>query len=78
MQIFHRSVKNYQMSAQRKFRQIQRSLDDLGFMTNIYRIITNKRYEVQMNGTIVKVYKRRQNAKLFITKLYQKHAEHNN
>lgn len=44
----------------------------------LLRLITNKRYEVIVNGEIVKVYKRRQNAKLFIIKLYNKHAECNN
>lgn len=66
------------MSTQKEFRRLQRKLDDMGFMTNILRLITNKRYEVVVNGEIVKVYKRRQNAKLFIIKLYNKHAECNN
>lgn len=61
------------LSPQQKFTTIQKNLDDLGFMTHINRIITGKRYEVIVNGAIVKQYKTRRSARLFIIKLYNKH-----
>lgn len=62
-----------ELSAQQRFRLLQRKLDDLGYVTNINRIITGKKYEVIVSGTIEKSYKKRQSAKLFITKIFKKH-----
>jgi len=59
-----------QLSPQKEFRILQRKLDDVGFMTNIVRIVTGKKYEVVVNGSIERCYKRRASAKRYITKLY--------
>ena len=59
-----------ELSPQQKFTIIQQKLDDIGFITAINRIITNKRYEVIVNGELKKQYKTRRSAKLFIIKIY--------
>lgn len=64
-----------ELSAQQKFRVIQQKLDDIGFITSINRIITNKRYEVIVNGELKKQYKTRRSAKLFIIKIYKVNAD---
>lgn len=72
MPILLHFVNNYQMSPQKQFRILQSQLDELGVITNINRIVVGKRYEVQVNGVIEKVYKQRQSAKLFITNILKK------
>ena len=46
-----------ELSPQQRFTIIQKKLDDIGFITSINRIITNKRYEVIVNGELKKQYK---------------------
>lgn len=72
MPILLHFVNNYQMSPHKQFRILQSQLDELGVITNINRIVVGKRYEVQVNGVIEKVYKQRQSAKLFITNILKK------
>jgi hypothetical protein len=64
-----------ELSPQQKFTIIQQNLDDIGFITAINRIITNKRYEVIVNGELKKQYKTRRSAKLFIIKIYNNNAD---
>lgn len=64
-----------ELSPQQKFTIIQQKLDDIGFITSINRIITNKRYEVIVNGELKKKYKTRRSAKLFIIKIYNNNAD---
>ena len=64
-----------ELSPQQKFTIIQQKLDDIGFITAINRIITNKRYEVIVNGELKKQYKTRRSAKLFIIKIYKSNAD---
>ena len=64
-----------ELSPQQKFTIIQQRLDDIGFITAINRIITNKRYEVIVNGELKKKYKTRRSAKLFIIKIYKVNAD---
>ena len=42
------------MSPQKQFRELQRKLDELGFITMILRVIANKHYDVIINGEIKK------------------------
>lgn len=64
-----------ELSPQQRFTIIQKKLDDIGFITSINRIITNKRYEVIVNGELKKQYKTRRSAKLFIIKIYNNNAD---
>jgi len=64
-----------ELSPQQKFTIIQQKFDDIGFITSINRIITNKRYEVIVNGELKKKYKTRRSAKLFIIKIYKVNAD---
>jgi len=59
---------------QKEFRQLQKNLDDLGFITAIIRSGKNKsrRYQVISNGELIKQYKHRISAKKRIIKLYNK------
>ena len=63
---------------QKEFRVLQRKLDDFGFLTCINRIITNKRYEVIINGEVIKAYKTRRSAKNFIIRKFKKVSNDNN
>lgn len=57
---------------QKEFRQLQKTLDDLGFITAIIRSGKNKsrRYQVISNGELIKQYKHRISAKNRIVKLF--------
>lgn len=56
----------------KQFRKIQAHMDELGLITSINRIgkLSSKRYEVIVNGEVLKKYKTRRSAKGLIVKKY--------
>lgn len=54
-----------------KFRKMQNELDQNGFIVDI-RTISDNEFSFSVNGTILKVYKKRESANKALTKLYQK------
>jgi len=60
----------------KKYRLIQRELDDAGFMTLILRV-DKKWYEYHVNGNIEKKYKKRHSCNNRLLKLYNEKCQKN-
>jgi hypothetical protein len=56
-----------------KFRLIQAQLDELGIITSVLKTGV-KEYQVIVNGEITKLYKKRDNANIYLIKLIKKNA----
>ncbi|UOX35289.1 hypothetical protein LXD69_07160 [Flavobacterium sediminilitoris] len=56
-----------------KYRLIQSHLDELGIMTTIHKTGKNE-YSFMINGVIVKIYKKRENANKKLLKLIKENA----